>query len=137
MIPASRVALTAGIAYFLIANTLGLLMGTGLASPAWRSAHAHLNLLGFVAMTIYGVAYHALPRFRGVPFRRPRAALVQVLLANAGLVGMALTWGLGAGAAAFAVWGGLSWLASVMFVALIAEVLWGPRPLGARAQVRR
>lgn len=128
MIAATRLALSAGVLYFLISNTLGLLLGTGTVSPSWRPAHAHLNLLGFVAMMIYGVAYHALPRFRGVPMRRPRLALGQVVLANVGLIGMSLTWGLRWDAATFALWGGLSWLASVLFVALMMEVLWRPRP---------
>ena len=97
-------------------------------SYAWRPAHAHLNLLGFVAMMIYGVAYHALPRFRGAPFLRPRLALAQVLLANVGLIGMALTWGFGWPPATFALWGGISWLASLMFLGLIGEVLWRPLP---------
>lgn len=132
MIAASRLALTAGIGYFLVANTLGLLLGMGGLGATWRPAHAHLNLLGFVAMTIYGVAYHALPRFRGVPFRRPGLALAQVVLANVGLIGMALTWGLGVAPAWFAAWGSASWFASVLFVALILEVLWGPRPYVAR-----
>ena len=128
MIPATRFALSASIAWFAIANTFGLLMGTGLVSYLWRPAHGHMNLLGFVAMMIYGVAYHALPRFRGVPFTRPRLAFAQVALANVGLLGMALTWGLNGPPASFAVWGGMSWLASMLFVALIAEVLWRRPP---------
>lgn len=52
MIPASRIALTSALAYFALADTLGLLMGTGLVHYGWRPAHAHLNLLGSVAMMI-------------------------------------------------------------------------------------
>ena len=128
MILATRVALTASLAWFLIGNTLGLLMGTGAASYTWRPAHAHVNLLGFVAMMIYGVAYHALPRFRGTPFRRPRSALAQVAAANVALAGMALTWGLTLPAPWFGLWGGLQWLAAALFVGIMLEVVWGPRP---------
>ena len=128
MIAATRVALSASIVWFLFANTLGLLVGTGVLSYAWQPAHAHANLLGFVAMMIYGVAYHALPRFRGVPFARTRLALGQVVLANVGLAGMVAAWGGRAPTWAFAVAGSLTWIASVLFVGLIAEVLWRTPP---------
>ena len=128
MIAATRVALSASILWFLFANTLGLLVGTGVVSYAWQPAHAHANLLGFVAMMIYGVAYHALPRFRGVPFVRGRLALAQVILANLGLASMVLVWGARTPTWTFALAGSLSWIASVLFVALIAEVLWQRPP---------
>jgi cbb3-type cytochrome oxidase subunit 1 len=128
MIAATRVAVAAALLYFLVGNLLGLLLGTGVISHAWRPAHAHLNLLGFVAMMIYGVAYHALPRFRGVPLRRTGLALVQVILANVALVGMALSWGLVWPTWLFGVWGTLQLLASVLFVALLFEILWGRPP---------
>lgn len=127
MILATRVAVTASLIWFALANGLGLLMGSGVVGFAWRPAHAHMNLLGFVAMMIYGVAYHALPRFRGVPLRRPRAALLQVAVANVALAGMALTWGLTLPAPWFALWGGLQWGASLVFVAILLEVVWRPR----------
>lgn len=131
MIAATRFAIAAGLVYFLVANLLGLLLGTGVLSYTWRPAHAHLNLLGFVSMMIYGVAYHALPRFRGVPFRRTRFAFAQVLLANIALLGMALSWGLVWPSWLFGIWGSLQLLASLLFVSLLLEVLWGrtpPRP---------
>ncbi|HEX7004604.1 MAG TPA: hypothetical protein VF168_10505 [Trueperaceae bacterium] len=123
MITASRVALASSLTYFLLANTLGLLMGSGLVGYVWRPAHAHLNLLGFVSMMIYGVAYHALPRFSGRPFKRPRLALTQIVLANIGLLGMALVWGLALPPALFALWGGIEYLSSLLFVFLIGELL--------------
>jgi cytochrome c oxidase cbb3-type subunit 1 len=64
----------------------------GLSMAAWpgdhllyRPAHAHANLLGFVSMMIFGVAYHVLPRFTGRPLRNPRLAAIHVWVANAGL----------------------------------------------------
>jgi hypothetical protein len=128
VIAATRVAVAAALLYFLVGNLLGLLLGTGVISYTWRPAHAHINLLGFVAMMIYGVAYHALPRFRGVPLRRSGLALAQVIVANVALVGMALSWGLVWPTWLFAVWGTLQLLASVLFVALLVEVLWGRTP---------
>lgn len=131
MIAATRVALSASVLAFLFGNVLGLLLGTGQIAYAWRPAHAHLNLLGFVALMIYGIAYHVLPRFRGVPFRRTRLALVQVVVAVVALLGMVLTWGLALPTWSFAVWGSLQLAASATFVFIALEVLWGrtpPRP---------
>ncbi|MEX2501893.1 MAG: hypothetical protein WD336_05925 [Trueperaceae bacterium] len=123
MIEASRIAITAALIAFLIGNTLGLAMGLGWLGYHWRPAHAHLQSLGFVTLMIQGVAYHALPRFRGVPFRRPRAALVQVLFAIAGLSVMVAAWGLLLGPAWFAVGGTVAWVANAAFVVLCLELL--------------
>ena len=38
----------------------------------YRPAHMHANLLGFVSMMIFGVAYHVLPRFVGRPLHSSR-----------------------------------------------------------------
>ena len=67
----------------------GVSLGTAMAvHPAWavyRTAHLHMNLLGFVAMMIFGVAYHVIPRFTGHPLHNRRLAAVQWWLANVGL----------------------------------------------------
>ncbi len=127
MIAATRVALAVSLVSFVVANSLGLAVGVGLLPYYWRPAHAHLNLLGFVTSMIYGVAYHAVPRFRGVPFRRPRLALVQVVVATTGMLGMVLGFGFLLGTTWFAVFGGLAWLASLGFAAMLAEVLFKKR----------
>lgn len=132
MIAASRVAVLAALASFLAGNTLGLGMGAGWIGPQWRPAHAHVQSLGFVGLMIMGVAYHALPRFRGVPFRRPRAALLQVSITIAGLVGMVAGWGLLLGPRWFATWGSVAWLGNAAFVGLCLEVLLRPRAIPAR-----
>jgi heme/copper-type cytochrome/quinol oxidase subunit 1 len=97
----------------------GLALGVAMAfaparAPLLRLAHVHALLAGFVSLMIFGVAYHALPRFAGRPLHHPGAAAIHLWLANAGvtlLVGgwLALAWGLGfaelslrAGASAFA-----------------------------------
>ena len=49
----------------------------------YRPAHMHANLLGFVAMMIFGVAYHIMPRFNGRPLHSPAMARVHLALANA------------------------------------------------------
>lgn len=64
---------------------LGVWMALSPAAVAYRPAHMHANLLGFVSMMIFGVAYHVIPRFTGHPLHSRRAAAAHVWLANAGL----------------------------------------------------
>lgn len=56
------------------------------------SSHVHLNLLGFMSMMIYGVGYHILPKFSGTHIYSPLIVKIQFWVANAGLVGMAISW---------------------------------------------
>lgn len=128
MIAASRVAIAAALVAFLVGSTLGLAMGVGWLGLQWRPAHAHVQSLGFVTLMIQGVAYHVLPRFRGVPFRRARLALLQVVVTIIAVIGMASGWGLLLGPAWFAVWGTVAWAANATFVALALEVVLRPRP---------
>ena len=71
---------------------VGVLIGIAMAvSPrtlAYRPAHMHANLLGFVSMMIFGVGYHVFPRFNGRPLHSPRVAALHVWVANAGLAAM-------------------------------------------------
>ena len=75
----------------------GLLMLVHLISPGLVPGnvlriHAHMMLLGFVLMTIYGVGLHVIPRFGGYPLRSERLANIQFWLANAGLPLMIAGW---------------------------------------------
>lgn len=54
--------------------------------------HVHLNLLGFMSMMIYGVGYHILPKFSGRFIHSPGIMKIQFWVANAGLIGMAMSW---------------------------------------------
>jgi cbb3-type cytochrome oxidase subunit 1 len=78
--------LKASLAWF----AAGVSLGVGMAvHPAWtiyRTAHLHMNLLGFVTMMIFGVAYHVIPRFTGHALHSRRLAGVQWWLANIGLL---------------------------------------------------
>lgn len=78
---------------------LGVTLGVAMAvHPAWivyRPAHMHMNLLGFVAMMIFGVAYHVIPRFTGNPLHSRRLSGVHWWIANAGLTLMVTGFGLG------------------------------------------
>ncbi|HYH78724.1 MAG TPA: cbb3-type cytochrome c oxidase subunit I [Longimicrobium sp.] len=67
---------------------VGVAMAVHPAAVAFRTAHMHANLLGFVSMMIFGVAYHVIPRFVGRPLHSRRAAELHLWIANAGLAGM-------------------------------------------------
>jgi cytochrome c oxidase cbb3-type subunit 1 len=69
---------------------IGIVIGVSMAiwpgdHLLYKPAHAHANLLGFVSMMIFGVAYHVMPRFSGRPLHRPGLARLHVWLANVGL----------------------------------------------------
>ena len=55
---------------------------------AYRTAHLHMLLLGFVTMMIAGVAYHVFPRFAATPLHSAAMARVHFVVANAGLLFM-------------------------------------------------
>ena len=78
----------------LVWLALGVTLGVAMAAvPAWvvyRPAHLHMNLLGFVTMMIFGVAYHVIPRFSGNPLHSPRLATWHWWISNAGLTAMAI-----------------------------------------------
>ncbi|MDP2727941.1 MAG: hypothetical protein Q8P59_10410 [Dehalococcoidia bacterium] len=79
------------IIYLVIGSTMGVLMAV---NPQWgaplRTAHAHINLLGWVSMMIFGVGYHVLPRFRGKQLHSEGIAIAQLILVNIGIVGLAV-----------------------------------------------
>ena len=85
-----RAFVKASVAWLALGATLGVAMA---AYPAWtvyRPAHAHMNLLGFVTMMIYGVAFHVIPRFTGNPLHDRRVAGAQWWVTNAGLALMVI-----------------------------------------------
>jgi heme/copper-type cytochrome/quinol oxidase subunit 1 len=71
--------------WLAVGAALGLWMIFDPAVLAYRPAHMHANLLGFVSMMIFGVAYHVIPRFSGSPLASRRNAGLHVWVANAGL----------------------------------------------------
>ncbi|HEX8360599.1 MAG TPA: cbb3-type cytochrome c oxidase subunit I [Longimicrobium sp.] len=75
---------------------IGVLIGVAMAlvprAVAYRTAHVHANLLGFVSMMIFGVAYHVIPRFSGRPLHSPLLAALHLWVANAGLAALAGGW---------------------------------------------
>lgn len=85
---------TIGLAYGLAGGLLMIvhLTAPGLVPGPAPRIHAHMMLLGFVLMMIYGVGLHVIPRFGGYPLRSERVAAAQFWLANAGLPLMITGW---------------------------------------------
>ena len=132
----SRAFLKSSLAWFGIGVTLGAVMASWPSAAAYRTAHFHMNLLGFVAMMIFGVAYHVIPRFVGHPLHNPRLATMHWWVANAGLAvlatGFALIPSLGARALPVQAVGGM--LSAVGAYCFIYNI-W--RTLDGRAALRR
>src|SRR3990172_1927280 len=81
----------------LIYLAIGTIMGVGMViHPDIRfvlaRVHTHINLLGFMAMMIYGVGYHILPRFMGRPVYSHRLGNIQVWLFHITLLGLSTSW---------------------------------------------
>jgi heme/copper-type cytochrome/quinol oxidase subunit 1 len=116
MLPRNRWFIAVALAYALLGGLLGL---AWLAHPAGLPAltlraHAHLMLVGFVGMMIFGVGLHVLPRFTGRNLFSERVADAQFWLANLGLLAMVAGW-LAAAPAAASLGGGALWLAFALF----------------------
>ena len=120
-----RAFIKASLAWLALGVTLGVAIAIVPSMIVYRTAHIHINLLGFVTMMIYGVAYHVLPRFAGTPLHSARMAVAHWWLANAGLI--LLAGGFiarahvgGAAAPALAIGGTLSAAGAYLF----AYVMW-------------
>ena len=79
--------------YLLLGSVLGLVMAV--YTGEWQGleyylipSHAHLNLVGWVSMMIFGVLYHILPRFSGRDLYSSKLAWVHFWCAQFGLIGM-------------------------------------------------
>ncbi|MBI4653801.1 MAG: hypothetical protein HY752_02235 [Nitrospirae bacterium] len=82
-----------GLFYFVVSAMIGVhMLVWPETSGYFIRVHAHLNLLGFMSMMIYGIGYHILPKFSGVPVYSPKIVKIQFWLGNAGLIGMAISW---------------------------------------------
>jgi cbb3-type cytochrome oxidase subunit 1 len=88
MDPFVRRFIRSSLVWLGIGVLIGVAMAVHPAAVAFRTAHMHANLLGFVSMMIFGVAYHVIPRFVGRPLHSRRAASLHLWVANAGLAGM-------------------------------------------------
>ncbi|HMA23020.1 MAG TPA: cbb3-type cytochrome c oxidase subunit I [Gemmatimonadaceae bacterium] len=125
--------LKASLAWLGLGVSLGLAMAVHPAWTVYRAVHLHMNLLGFVAMMIFGVAYHVIPRFTGHALYSRRLAAVQWWSANVGLavfaIGLAAQTRNARGAGALlAVGGTLSAVGAFVFIFNIWRTIDGPRP---------
>jgi cbb3-type cytochrome oxidase subunit 1 len=84
----AKAFIRASLVWFVAGITLGLAMAVHPAWVVYRPAHAHMNLVGFVVMMIFGVGYQILPRFFGHPIHSRALAIAHVWLANLGLAGL-------------------------------------------------
>jgi len=84
----AKVFIRASLLWFVAGITLGVAMAIHPEWVVYRSAHAHMNLVGFVVMMIFGVGYQMLPRFFGHPIHNRKLAVAHIWLANLGLAGM-------------------------------------------------
>lgn len=60
----SRNFLVIGSLYLLVGILLGMYMG-GSGDHALTPVHAHINLLGFTLMTLFGIVYRVVPALAG------------------------------------------------------------------------
>ena len=86
----AKVFIRASLLWFVAGITLGLAMAIHPAWVVYRPAHAHMNLVGFVVMMIFGVGYQMLPRFFGHPIHSRNLAVAHIWLANIGLAALVL-----------------------------------------------
>jgi len=130
--------LKASVTWLGIGVTLGVAMAVHPEYIIYRPAHVHMNLLGFVTMMIYGVAYHVIPRFTGHQLQSRRLAEIQWWLANSGLLLMVTGFVLAPHAVPFAIvalgtGGVLSATAAYCFVYNVWRTIDGPKHARCRA----
>ncbi|HEX7939893.1 MAG TPA: hypothetical protein VF483_12975 [Gemmatimonadaceae bacterium] len=75
----------ASLLWFAAGIALGVAMAWNPAWVAFRPAHAHMTVAGFIAMLVFGVGYQLLPRLFGHPLHSRRLGIAHLVLANAGL----------------------------------------------------
>ena len=111
----AKAFIRASLLWFVAGITLGLAMAIHPAWVVYRPAHAHMNLVGFVVMMIFGVGYQMLPRFFGHPIHSRLLATAHVWMANLGLAGLVagflLAPHIGSASVPITAGGGLLWAA--------------------------
>lgn len=123
--------LKASLFWLALGVSLGAAMAMHRPLTVYRTAHLHMTLLGFVAMMIFGVGYHVLPRIAGHPLHSRTMAGLHWWIANAGLVVLAAGFALSArglepAGALLAVGGGASASGAYLFACNIWRTLDGP-----------
>jgi len=78
----------ASLAWFALGILLGLTIAAYPPWVAYRPAHAHMTVVGFLTMMVFGVGYQLLPRLFGHPLHSRGLAIAHWWLANGGLAAM-------------------------------------------------
>jgi len=119
----NRWFLLAAFLYLMLAG-LGLpINGSLLSDGTSRPAFLHLFTLGFLAMMIYGLGGHMLPRFTGTPIRMGMWPWLQMGLAHMGVAGYVI--GYLAGWHSLTITGAiLAWLGLAVFTWRVWPTLW-------------
>lgn len=78
----------ASLAWFALGITLGLVIAAYPPWVAYRPAHAHMTVVGFLTMMVFGVGYQLLPRLFGHALHSRGLAVAHWWLSNVGLAGM-------------------------------------------------
>jgi hypothetical protein len=125
-----RAFLKASLAWLSLGVTAGVAMAAVPGLAVYRPAHLHMLTLGFVAMTIFGVAYHVIPRFSGNPLHSRRLPVWHWWFSNIGLLlmsaGFVLRPGVGAPATPLLALGaGISAIGAYMFAYVVWRTLSG------------
>ena len=112
----NRLFVTLSLAYALLGGLIGItwLSDPGLIPGDVARLHGHIMLLGFIAMMIYGIGLHVLPRFSGNPLFSERMANWQLYVSNGGLWLMSAGW-LGTFNLLVLIGGVVSWIGIGMF----------------------
>ena len=112
----NRLFVTLSLAYALLGGLIGItwLADPGLIPGDVARLHGHIMLLGFIAMMIYGIGLHVLPRFSGNPLFSERLANWQLYVSNGGLWLMSAGW-LGTFNLLVLIGGMVSWIGIGMF----------------------
>ena len=116
----------ASLVYLFLAAILGLWMGLAETGESVKFAHVHFNLLGFMAMMIYGVGYFILPRFNARNLKWPQLVPFHFFSANLGLIGMVFTSS-ERPSAGFAFFALLSVVSVILFVINLGVTLAAPQ----------
>jgi Cytochrome C and Quinol oxidase polypeptide I len=127
------------VAWLTLGATLGLAMALEPAWTVYRPAHLHMLTLGFVAMMIFGIGYHVIPRIVGHPLIDGRLPMWHWWCSNVGLGLLASGFGVrvhssAIGAPMLAVGAVLSAVGAYMFAYLIWRTLEGPEALRGLAK---
>ncbi len=94
MLPRNRWFIAVALVYALLGGLLAIAwLAFPAALPAYAlRAHAHLMLMGFLGMMVFGIGLHVLPRFTGRALYSECIADAQFALVNAGLLAMVAGW---------------------------------------------